>query len=78
MYASAETLVRFAEHLDLFESDAKSRRLAGLIEKIAHFQIGNSLVLSFDIISFLDWHKKGGSYGSHNMAGTPLAGRCTP
>jgi hypothetical protein len=41
MYASAETLVRFAEHLKLKRSDAKSRRETGLIEKTAHFQIGN-------------------------------------
>jgi hypothetical protein len=41
MYASAETLVRFAEHQKLLELDAKSRREAGLIEKTAHFQIGN-------------------------------------
>jgi hypothetical protein len=54
MYASAETparhrecsgeaggLVRLDEHIDEKNQDVKSRRMAGLIEKIAHFQIGN-------------------------------------
>jgi len=41
MYASAETLVRLVEHLNVKNKDVKSRHLAGLIEKTAHFQIGN-------------------------------------
>jgi hypothetical protein len=57
MYASAETparhrecsgeaggLVRLDEHIDEKNQDVKSRRLAGLIEKTAHFQIGILLV----------------------------------
>ncbi|GAG00340.1 unnamed protein product, partial [marine sediment metagenome] len=34
-------LVRLDEHIDEKNQDVKSRRMAGLIEKIAHFQIGN-------------------------------------
>jgi hypothetical protein len=41
MYASAETPVRLVEHINLKNQDVKSRHLAGLIEKTAHFQIGN-------------------------------------
>ena len=40
-YASAQILVRLDEHIDVKNQDVKSRRMAGLIEKIAHFQIGN-------------------------------------
>jgi len=52
MYASGETparlrersddaggLVRLAEHINIKNQGVKSRPLAGLIEKIAHFQI---------------------------------------
>jgi hypothetical protein len=34
-------LVRLVEHINAKNQDVKSRRMAGLIEKIAHFQIGN-------------------------------------
>ncbi len=54
MYASTETLVRLVEHINLKNQDVKSRHLAGLIKKTAHFQIGNQLVLSFKTISFSD------------------------
>jgi hypothetical protein len=37
--------VRIDEHIDVKNQDVKSRRMAGLIEKIAHFQIGNQFVL---------------------------------
>jgi hypothetical protein len=35
----AKTLVRLAEHINERNQDVKSRRLAGLNEKIAHFQL---------------------------------------
>jgi hypothetical protein len=38
--------VRLVEHINVINQDVKSRRLAGLIEKIAHFQIGNQFVPS--------------------------------
>jgi hypothetical protein len=33
--------VRLVEHTNVNKKDVKSRQVAGLIEKIAHFQIGN-------------------------------------
>ena len=44
MYALAETLVRLVEYTKK-NQDVKSRRMAGLIQKNAHFQIENQLVL---------------------------------
>jgi len=57
MYASAETLVRIVELINLKDQDVKSRHLAGLVEKIAHFKIGNEFVLYFETISFSDWRE---------------------
>jgi len=57
MSASAETLVRIVERINLKDQDVKSRHRAGLIEKIAHFQIRNEFVLYFETISFSDWHE---------------------
>jgi hypothetical protein len=37
-------LVRLVEHINEKNQDVKSRRLALLIEKIVHFQIGNEFV----------------------------------
>jgi len=57
MYASAETRVRIVELINLKDQDLKSRHLAGLIGKIAHFQIRNEFVLYFETISFSDWRE---------------------
>jgi len=68
----AHQLIRFHPKMALFPMncvlrgfcacDARNVRLGGnpcaalLIEKIAHFQIGNSLVLFYETTSFLDGH----------------------
>jgi hypothetical protein len=57
MYTSAETPVRMVERINLKDQGLKSRHLAGLIGKIAHFQIGLEFVPSFEKISFLDGHE---------------------
>jgi hypothetical protein len=36
--------VRLDEHINVKNQGVKSRRMAGLIEKIAHFRIGNEFV----------------------------------
>jgi hypothetical protein len=41
-------IVPLVEHLNFQKIDVKSRHPARLIEKAAHFQIGNELVLSFE------------------------------
>jgi hypothetical protein len=47
-FGTADGPARPAKHLDFKNRGVKSAHLKGLIEKIAHFQIGNSLVLSLE------------------------------
>jgi hypothetical protein len=46
-----KTLVRFVEHIDLKNMEVKSRRLAGLNEKISHFFNWLLLLISFSFFT---------------------------